>query len=82
MTFFLQTITTAIFMLAREPDRYVPTLRAEVLENSVDGTIDKQTLGKLSKLDSFLRECGRVQPLGLSECTIIHGISLNNNAEP
>jgi len=60
-------ITTAIYTLATEPEKYVPVLRAEVLEHCVGGRIDKQTLGKLSKLDSFLRECGRLQPIGISE---------------
>ena len=60
-------ITAAIYALAAEPEKYVPALRAEVLEHSVGGRIDRQTLGKLTKLDSFLRECGRVQPVGNSE---------------
>lgn len=62
-----QTITTAIYALAAEPEKYLPALRAEVLEHCVGGKIDKQTLGKLSKLDSFLRECGRVEPAGICE---------------
>ncbi|SRR6266480_1471684 len=57
-------MTTAIYMLAAEPDKYVPALRAEVLEHCIDGKIDKQILGKLVKLDSFLRETGRMEPLG------------------
>jgi hypothetical protein len=59
--------TTVMYCLAAEADKYVPELRAEILEHCVDGKIDKQTLGKLVKLDSFLRECGRMQPLGLSK---------------
>jgi len=59
-------ITTAIYILAAE-SQYIPALRAEVLEHCIDGRIDKESLKKLSKLDSFLRECGRMQPLGISE---------------
>jgi cytochrome P450 len=59
------TLTSAVYTLAAQPDEYVPVLRNEVLSHSIDGKIDKQALGKLTKLDSFLRECGRVTPLGL-----------------
>ncbi len=62
-----QTIITAIYALAAESEKYLPVLRAEVLEHCVGGRIDKQTLGKLSKLDSFLRECGRVEPAAICE---------------
>jgi len=58
------TITTAICFLAREQEKYVPALRAELREHCIDGKFEKQAVGKLVKLDSFLRECGRVQPLG------------------
>jgi len=54
-------------MLAAEPDKYVPALREEVLEHCIDGKFNKQILGKLVKLDSFLRECGRMEPLGSSK---------------
>ena len=60
-------ITTAIYTLAAEPDKYIPALRAEVLEHCIDGKINKQSLGKLLRLDSFLRECGRMEPLSSSK---------------
>lgn len=62
-----QTITTIIYHLAAEPEKYIPPLRAEILEHMVDGKVDKLALGKMAKLDSFMRECGRVEPLGISE---------------
>jgi hypothetical protein len=62
-----QTITSAICLLAKEPEKYVPELRAELEQHCVDGKLDKMSIGKLVKLDSFLRECGRVEPLGNSE---------------
>lgn len=61
------TTTTAIYALAKEPEKYVPTLRAEAEQYSIDGKIDKTALGKLTKLDSFLREVGRTIPLGLGK---------------
>lgn len=59
------TTTAAIYILATEPEKYVPALREECERYSIDGKIDKMALGKLIKLDSFLREVGRVIPLGL-----------------
>lgn len=60
------TLTAAVYMLGSpEGAKYVPALREEVERYSIDGKIDKMALGKLVKLDSFLRECGRVIPLGL-----------------
>ena len=63
----IQTITTIIHHLAAEPEKYIPPLRAEILQHIVDGKVDKLALGKMVKLDSFMRECGRVEPLGVSE---------------
>lgn len=59
------TTTGAIYKLAAEHEKYVPALREECEQYSIDGKIDKMALGKLTKLDSFLREVGRTIPLGL-----------------
>jgi len=63
---FNQTVTTAIIFLATRPE-YIPELRAEALENFIGGGFDKNALLRMSKLDSFLRECGRLEPLGISK---------------
>jgi hypothetical protein len=67
-------------MLAAEPDKYVTALRAEVLEHCNDGKINKHILGKLVKLDSFLRECGRMEPLGTSKWRSIPFVSTESVA--
>lgn len=65
------TMTAAIYALAAEADKYVPELRTEAEQYSINGKIDKMALSKLSKLDSFLREAGRVVPLGISKLSSI-----------
>lgn len=62
-----QTFSGAIYCLAAEPDKYIPVLRAELLEHMIDGQITKDTLPKLVKMDSFLRESGRFNNAGLRE---------------
>jgi len=48
-----------------EPEKYIPVLRAEVVEKCVDGKITVDTLTDLPMLDSFLREAGRFNNAGL-----------------
>ena len=59
--------SAVLSMLASEPERYIPDIRTELETNSVNGKIDKQSLGKLVKLDSFIRETGRLHPIGISK---------------
>ncbi|KAF2180150.1 cytochrome P450, partial [Zopfia rhizophila CBS 207.26] len=66
------TLTSALYILGAEWEKYTPILRAEVRQHCEGGEITKQTLGKLVKLDSFLRESGRFNNTGL--------VSLNRNA--
>lgn len=48
-----------------EPERYLEPLRQEVLDNLEDNEITPAMLGKLHKMDSFLRESGRFNNAGL-----------------
>ncbi|KIX10708.1 uncharacterized protein Z518_01792 [Rhinocladiella mackenziei CBS 650.93] len=59
------TLSGALYCLAAEPEKYTAELRAEVLEHAPDGNITKDTLVKLVKMDSFLREAGRFNNAGL-----------------
>jgi hypothetical protein len=46
-------------------------LRQEITENcDPDGTFNKANIGKLKKMDSFLREVGRVKNPGLRKSNI------------
>jgi hypothetical protein len=62
------TLTNALFDLAAWP-QFVPELRAEfcdVLSNEPDHVLRKTAVPKLIKLDSFLRESQRMNPVTLS----------------
>jgi cytochrome P450 len=61
----LQTFSGALYCLAAEPEKYLPALRAEVKQHCIEGQITKETLTKLTKMDSFLREAGRFMNAGL-----------------
>ncbi|KAK3071451.1 hypothetical protein LTR53_008591 [Teratosphaeriaceae sp. CCFEE 6253] len=58
------TLTAAIYTLCSEPEKYLEPFRAEVKERCPDGKFTKEALDSLSKLDSFIRECGRAGPIG------------------
>lgn len=68
--FKIQTIANAVYALAEEPEKYVDELRREITENcNADGTFNKANIGKLKKMDSFLREVGRLKNPGLRKST-------------
>jgi cytochrome P450 len=61
------TVTQALFDLALYPE-YVAELRTEVNQvasEALDGKLGKDSMQKLRKLDSFLKESQRVHPLGM-----------------
>ncbi|KAH7377423.1 cytochrome P450 [Cadophora sp. MPI-SDFR-AT-0126] len=60
------TTANAAYALAEEPEKYLDELRQEISENcNPDGTFNKANMSKLKKMDSFLREVGRVKNPGL-----------------
>ncbi|PGH14610.1 hypothetical protein AJ79_02945 [Helicocarpus griseus UAMH5409] len=61
------TFTGALYNLAAEPEQYIPALREEAIKHFQDGNINisKETLPKLYKIDSFLKEAGRYNNAGL-----------------
>lgn len=63
----MQTFTSALYSLAAEPEKYADILRNEVLDSLEDGQITTETLAKLPKMDSFLRESARFNNAGLSK---------------
>lgn len=77
-----QTLTGALHSLAAEPDKYIPQLREEVDQQCADGQPTKETLTKLHKIDSFLKESGRFNNAGLSKSApgtppVVVSLSLN-----
>ncbi|KAK0277736.1 hypothetical protein LTR35_009572 [Friedmanniomyces endolithicus] len=58
------TLTNAIYTLCAQPELYLDPLRAEIRQHCKDGKFTKETLDRLTKVDSFLRECGRTGPIG------------------
>lgn len=66
-------LTNVIYDLAARWDQYGPELREEVEEAlAADGGIwKKQTLTKLSKLDSFMKESQRINPPSACRCLLI-----------
>lgn len=66
-------LTNVIYDLAARWDQYGPDLREEVEEAlAADGGIwKKQTLTKLSKLDSFMKESQRINPPSACRCLLI-----------
>lgn len=64
----MQTTANAAYALAEEPEKYLDELRQEISENcNPDGTFNKANMSKLKKMDSFLREVGRVKNPGLGK---------------
>lgn len=62
------TLSNVLYDLAAHPE-YIAVLREEVERISAeepDGKIRKKTMPKLRKLDSFIKESQRVNPLGSS----------------
>ncbi|KAK5708882.1 hypothetical protein LTR17_020287 [Elasticomyces elasticus] len=57
------TLTAAIYTLCSEPETYLEQLRDEVKHHCPD-QVTKEGLDSLTKLDSYLRECGRTDPIG------------------
>lgn len=56
-----------VFDLAKYPE-HIPELRQELADAlGPSGTIDKYTLPKLRKCDSFIRESQRLSPPSLGE---------------
>ncbi|KAF2183518.1 cytochrome P450, partial [Zopfia rhizophila CBS 207.26] len=53
------TLTSALYTLGARWEKYTPILRKEVRQHCEGGEVTKQALSKLTRLDSFLRECGR-----------------------
>jgi hypothetical protein len=68
-------LSHAIFDLAAYPE-CIPELRAEVEavireEGYADGNLRKMGIQKLKKLDSFIKESQRMNPLGMSTCLFL-----------
>ncbi|KAK8002967.1 hypothetical protein PG989_002686 [Apiospora arundinis] len=59
------TLTAAVAQIALTPDMYTATLRQEVLPLRENGVITHKTILNTTKLDSFLRETGRLNPLSM-----------------
>ncbi|KPI43088.1 Ent-kaurene oxidase [Cyphellophora attinorum] len=59
------TFTAAIYSLALEPEKYMDTLRDEVINSLEDGKISFGSIQKLVHVDSFLRESARYNVAGL-----------------
>ena len=59
-------ITNVLFDLAARWEEYAPILRAEIEEvtKADGGLLHKISVNKLSKLDSFMKESQRMNPLG------------------
>ncbi|KAF2106366.1 cytochrome P450 [Lophiotrema nucula] len=55
------TLLQALFDLAARPE-YMEPLREEIREHSGDGRLDKYSVVKLKKLDSFMKESQRLNP--------------------
>jgi len=61
-----KSVTNAIYLLCAEPEKYLQELREEVTEHSLGGRdFTKNSLHKMVKLDSFLRESGRAGSVGI-----------------
>ncbi|KAI1880798.1 hypothetical protein JX265_001038 [Neoarthrinium moseri] len=56
----VQSLVSALALLAADSERYIPPMREEIAMNSEKGHITPRTMAGATKLDSFLRESGRV----------------------
>lgn len=54
--------------LALTPDLYTSTLRQEILPLRENGLITQKMMLDAAKLDSFVREAGRINPVSMSVC--------------
>ena len=63
----MKSFTHALFYLAANP-QYIQPLREEVEDVLEKEGWSKPALGKMRKLDSFLRECQRLEGVSASEC--------------
>ncbi|KAH7020713.1 cytochrome P450 [Microdochium trichocladiopsis] len=61
----VMTFTGAPYILAENSEKYTAMLREEVEASLVDGRIAVESLNKLPKMDSFLRESARCSNLGM-----------------
>ncbi|KAK5102937.1 hypothetical protein LTS08_003739 [Lithohypha guttulata] len=59
------TFSGAIYKLAAEPEKYAGELREELEQVLKEGPLSKDSLQKLKKMDSFLRESARFNNSGL-----------------
>jgi cytochrome P450 len=61
------TTTNILYTLATTPE-YVEPLREEIRNAMADneGTINSRALGQMLRLDSYMKEVGRMYPPGLS----------------
>ncbi|KAF2768435.1 cytochrome P450 [Teratosphaeria nubilosa] len=60
------SVTSALYTLCSHPaETYLLPLRHEIRMTCPSGNLTKEALDKMQKLDSFLRECGRLQPIGV-----------------
>ena len=66
---FAQSITHALYDLAANPE-YIQPLRDEILPIIAEQGWTKAAMGKMWKLDSFLKESQRVNGVSLSKWTI------------
>ncbi|KAK7953788.1 cytochrome P450 [Apiospora saccharicola] len=58
-------LTGAVTQVALAPDLYTETLRNEVLPLRENGSITQKTMLHAIKLDSFVREAGRLNPVSM-----------------
>ncbi|KAK8037959.1 hypothetical protein PG994_014726 [Apiospora phragmitis] len=58
-------LTGAVIQVALTPDMYTPTLRQEILALRENGIITQKTMLNATKLDSFVREAGRMNPISM-----------------
>ncbi|KAK8034584.1 cytochrome P450 [Apiospora rasikravindrae] len=58
-------LTGAVIQAALSPDLYTPVLRQEVLAHCENGIVTHKTMLNAPKLDSFVRETGRMNPISM-----------------
>jgi hypothetical protein len=62
-----KTFTAALYKLAASPEDYMTELREELENVLQEGPLTKESLNKLHKMNSFLRESARVNNCGFRE---------------